>query len=48
VSALSLKDHIGRIYFYPTTHTIFPGGSVMPGSHSPNIWSIDSECKTKN
>jgi len=27
---------------------IFPGGSVMPGSRRPNIWSTDSECKTKN
>jgi len=22
--------------------------SVTPGRHRPNIWSIDSECKTKN
>jgi len=30
-----LKDYIiGRMYFYPTTHMIFPGGSVMPGSCS--------------
>jgi len=27
---------------------IFPGDSVMPGSHRPNVWSIDSECKAKN
>jgi len=30
------------------THIIFPGGSVTRGSHRPNIWSIDSECKIKN
>jgi len=35
------------MYVYPTTHIIFPGGSVTPGSRWPNIWSIDSECKTK-
>jgi len=27
---------------------IFPGGSVTPGSRRPNVWSVDSECKTKN
>ena len=27
---------------------IFPGGSVTPGSRRPNIWSVDSACKTKN
>jgi len=37
VSALGLKDYIGRMYFYPTTHMIFPGGSVIPGSHRPNV-----------
>jgi len=48
VSALGLKDYIGIIYFYPTTHAIFPGGSVMPGSRRRNVWSIDSDCKNKN
>jgi len=48
VRALGLKDYIGSIYFYPMTHMIFPGGSVTPGSHRPNVWSIDSECKVKN
>jgi len=33
--------------YYPTTHMLFPGGSVAPGSRRPNVWSIDSECKTK-
>jgi len=46
VSTLGLKDHIGRIYFYPTTHMTFQGGSVTPGSRRPNVWSIDSECDT--
>jgi len=27
-----LKDYIGRICFHPTTHMIFPGGSIMPVS----------------
>jgi len=29
---------------------IFPGGSVSVtiGSRWPNVWPIDSECKTKN
>jgi len=27
---------------------IFLGGSVTPGNRRPNVWSIDSECKTKN
>ena len=27
---------------------IFPGGSVTPGSGRPNVWSINSERKTKN
>jgi len=31
---------------YPQ-HIIFPGGSVALGSHWPNVWSVDSECKTK-
>jgi len=31
VSALGLKDYIGRIYFIPQ-HIIFPGGSVTPES----------------
>jgi len=48
VSALRLKCYIGRISFYHTTHMIFPGGSVSPGSGRPDDWSIDSECKTKN
>jgi len=49
VSALDLKDYIGRMYFYPITHIIFPGRSVStPGSRWLNVWSIDSECKTKN
>jgi len=48
VSALGLKDYIGRIYFYRTTHMVFPGGSVTPGSRRPSVWSIDIECKTKN
>jgi len=26
----------------------FLGGSVTPESRRPNVWSIDSECKTKN
>jgi len=47
VSALGLKDYIGRIYSYPTPqHIIFPSGSVTPGSRWPNVWSTDSECKT--
>jgi len=25
-----LKDHIGEICFYPTTHVLFPSGSVTP------------------
>jgi len=32
---------------YPR-HMIFPGGSVTPRSCRPNVWSIGSECKTKN
>jgi len=47
VSALGLKDYIGGIYFYPTTQD-FPGGSAAPESCRPTVWSIDSECKTKN
>jgi len=27
------------------THMIFPGGSVTPGGRTPNVWSIDSDCK---
>jgi len=42
-----MKDYIGSIYFYPITHVIFPGGSVVPGSHRSNIWSTDGECKTE-
>jgi len=29
------------------THMVFPGGSVTPGSHGPDVWSIDSQYKTK-
>jgi len=49
-----LRERIGfkRLHwqniFYPTTHNIFPGGSVTPGSRRTNVWSIDGECKTKN
>jgi len=45
VSALVLKDYIGGICFHPTTHIIFPGGSVTPGTagnRRPNVWSIYS------
>jgi len=38
VSALGLKDYIGRIYFYRTTH------DFKPGNRRPNVWSTDSEC----
>jgi len=48
VSALGLKDNIGSVYSYPMTHMVFPSGSVTPGSHRPDVWSIDSQCKTKN
>jgi len=48
VSALGLKDYSGSIYFYRMTHVIFSGGSVTPGSHRPDAWSIDSEDRTKN
>ena len=27
-AGLSLKDYMGRIYFYPATMIFFPGGSV--------------------
>jgi len=47
VNALGIKDYNGRMYFFPR-HMVFPGGSVMPGSRRPNVWSIDSKCKTKN
>jgi len=30
------------------THMVFPSGSVTPGSRRPDVWSIDSQCKTKN
>jgi len=39
--ALGLTGYIGRLYFYPTTHMIFPVGSVTPGSRKPNVWSTD-------
>ena len=45
---MGLKDYIGRIYFYPTTHMMFPGGSVTPVRRRPYVWPIDSEFKTKN
>jgi len=35
-------------YIFIPQHIIFPGGSVTPGSYWPNVWSIDSECTTKN
>jgi len=35
-------------YIFIPQHIIFPCGSIMPGSLWPNVWSIDSECKTKN
>jgi len=25
------------------THIIFPGVSATPGSHRPNVWSIEKE-----
>jgi len=34
-------------YIYIPQHIIFPGRSVSPGSRWPNVWSIDSESKTK-
>ena len=48
LSTLGLKQYIGRMYFYSTTHMIFAGGSVTLGSRRGNIWSIGSKCKTKN
>jgi len=47
VNTLGLKDHIGRIYFYPASHITFQGGSITLGSRRPDVWSTDSECKTK-
>jgi len=38
-------------YIFIPQHMIFPGGSVTPVRRRPNVWwlwSIDSECKTKN
>jgi len=47
VSALGFKDYIAEYIFIPQ-HIMFPSGSVTPGSRWPNVWSTDSECKTKN
>jgi len=33
---------LAECIFY-SQHIIFSGGSVMPGSRWPNVWSIDSE-----
>jgi len=35
-------------YIFISQHIIFPNGSVTRGSRWPNIWSIDSDCKTKD
>jgi len=29
------------------THMIFPGGSITPGSHRPNVWSIIVSARPK-
>jgi len=35
---------ISSIYIiYSMTHIIFPGVSATPGSHRPNVWSIEKE-----
>ena len=51
-SVLSERVGFKRLHwqniFLTMTHLIFPGGSVTSGSRRPNVWSIDSECKTKN
>jgi len=39
--------HWQKIFLSHDTYD-FLGGSVTPGSHRPNVWSIDSEGKTKN
>jgi len=44
---IGFESYIGRIYFYPTTHMIFPGGSLAPGSHRPNVWSIDMSARPR-
>jgi len=48
VSALGLKDLTLAEYTFIPRHMVFPGNSVTPGSRRPKVWSIDSECKTKN
>jgi len=42
MSALGLKDYIGRISFHHITHMVFPGGLVTSGSRKPIVGSIDN------